>query len=90
MTEAAKDQLSYEFETVLSDESLAIFIRNLKEFDHLFSDMMTRKVDFNIKLDIHGDKGELNVARLSFDSFERPKKEQEKITSKASKKGIAR
>jgi hypothetical protein len=65
-------------DVINNEESLAIFLRAMKKFDSSFCDVMVTGVDFNLKIEIHGNKGELIHCRVYNDSFERPKKYQGK------------
>lgn len=58
------------------DESLAMFMRQLKDFDRRFCDMMTSGNDFTIRLEVQGNKGKLEHARVHFESFERHEGEE--------------
>jgi len=61
------------YETVLGDdESLALFLNKMKQFDQQFCDLMTEGQDFTLKLEIRGDKGRLLHCRVYSDSFDRP------------------
>ncbi len=55
------------------DESLVIFLRELSRFERCFCDMMVGGYDFTLKLEIHGNRGQLIHCRVIPDSFARPK-----------------
>ena len=54
-------------------ESLDIFLRQMGKFDRDFCDLMASGVDFTIRLEIHGNNGEMIHCRVQNDGFERPK-----------------
>lgn len=54
------------------DESLAVFMRNMAKFDRYFCELMATGVDFNIRLEVHGDEGKLRHCRVLSDGFDRP------------------
>ena len=60
------------YENVLTDESLAIFLRKMTQFDQRFCDHMIAGDDFTLRLEIHGDAGKMCHCRVHSDSFERP------------------
>lgn len=55
------------------EESLAIFLRCVKRFDQHFCDAMASGEDFTLRLEIHGNKGQLIHCRVNRDGFERPR-----------------
>lgn len=55
------------------EESLAIFLRGMRDFDRAFCDKMFSGVDYNLKLEVHGNKGRLIHCRVYSDRFERPR-----------------
>lgn len=62
-----------QYREVLKDEShLALFLRNMADFDKRFCDMMVAGRDFNIRLEIHGNVGKLLYCRVHSDSYDRP------------------
>ena len=54
------------------DESLANFLAAMSDFDSRFCAAMVAGADFTLKLEIHGDKGEMIHARVTSDVFRRP------------------
>lgn len=54
------------------DESLAIFLRAMAKFDHFFCSAMAQREDFTLKMEVHGNHGQLIHARVQMDGFERP------------------
>jgi len=59
---------------ILKDEkSLKEFIAALRDFNQAFCDAIVSKVDFSIKLEVRGEKGEMLFARVDTNSFRRPK-----------------
>jgi hypothetical protein len=61
-------------EVIKDDESLAIFIRSMSKFEKSFCEAMVAGIDFTMKMEIHGNKGELIHCRVYNDGFERPKR----------------
>jgi len=58
-------------EVLSDDESLAVFLRNMAKFDRHFCELMQTKVDFTIKLEVHGTCGKLIHCRVNSDGFDR-------------------
>ncbi len=54
------------------DESLAVFLRSMSEFDQEFCDEMASGSDFTLRLEVRGDKGKLVHCRVNTDRFNRP------------------
>jgi hypothetical protein len=73
-------------EVLKSDESLAIFLRNLARFDRQFTELIASGVDFTIRLEVHGNAGRLNHCRVYIDGFERPPGSNEADIGRKSKK----
>lgn len=65
-----------------NDESLAKFLRCMSKFDKAFTDLMVDGSDFTLKLEIHGNAGEMLHARVSYDSFERPRGVERRVDAK--------
>lgn len=63
------------------DESLALFLRNMAKFDKSFCDLMAAGVEYTLRLEIHGNKGELIHVRVNHDGFDRPKGSQKRLRS---------
>lgn len=64
---------SCNFRDVLTgDESLKIFLRAMAKFERRFCDSMASGEDFTIKMEVHGNKGEMIHCRIVNDEFERP------------------
>ena len=59
-------------------ESLDLFMGALAKFDRRFCEAMHTGVDFTLKMEIHGNDGQLLHARVLDDSFSRPKGKVEK------------
>jgi hypothetical protein len=76
------------YRDVLSDnESLAKFLRTMAKFDKAFTDLMVDGSDFTLKLEVHGNAGEMLHARVGFDSFERPRGVERRVDAK-SRQGV--
>ena len=67
-------------EVLKSDESLEVFIRNLKQFDHDFCDLMCENRDFTLRLEVRGNKGKMIHCRISRDHFDKPESNNGKST----------
>jgi hypothetical protein len=65
------DENSYR-DALKDDESLAIFLRNMKDFDGRFCELMASGREFTLRLEVHGSKGKMIHCRVDSDSFERP------------------
>ncbi len=55
-----------------NDASLALFLAAMHDFDSAFCDAMASGTDFTLRLEIHGDRGEMIHARVQDDQFRRP------------------
>lgn len=60
-------------EALQDDESLALFLRNMREFQQTFIDMVVSRRDFTLKLEVRGDLGKLLHCRVSKDHFDKPR-----------------
>ncbi len=64
-----------DYADLLKDEdSLMLFLRNVREFDQAFTDMIVGGMDFTLRLEVRGNKGKMVHCRVSRDYFERPEK----------------
>ncbi len=54
------------------NESLALFLRQMRKFDSYFCELMFSGVDFTLKMEVHGNKGNMIHCRVDNLSFERP------------------
>lgn len=71
------------YREILSDnESLAIFLRAMSKFDGYFCAAMVGGEDFNLRIEVKGNQGELIHCRVVNDGFERPKAVEKKILEK--------
>ncbi len=69
-----KDEFEH-FRKLLSDEeSLALLLRGLAEFDKDFTSAIKREDQFTIKLEVHGNRGKLIHCRSSNDALSRVEK----------------
>ena len=68
------------------DESLAIFLRAMAKFDRQFCELMAAGVDFTLRMEIHGNCGEMIHCRVYSDGFERPSG----VEARVERKGKAR
>jgi hypothetical protein len=57
---------------VPDDESLKRFLATLADFDQRFCNAMASGTDFTLRIEIHGDAGELLHCRVNDDCFRRP------------------
>ena len=61
------------------DQSLAIFLRNLRDFDRHFCELMAKGVDFTLTMQVRGNKGELLHVKVEPLSFDRPNGVEKRI-----------
>jgi len=59
-------------ETLKDEKSLASFLRQMAKFDRRFCEAMAAGEDYTMKLEVHGNKGELLHCRVLSDEFDRP------------------
>jgi len=57
----------------------------MQRFDQHFCDLMAAGVDFNLRLEVHGNKGELIHCRVYHDGFERPSGVEARVDRKKQK-----
>jgi len=55
------------------DESLAVFMRAMRQFDQRFCDVMSEGQEFTLRMEVHGVKGNLLHARVFSDGIDRPR-----------------
>ncbi len=65
------------------DKSLAIFLLNMKKFDQCFCNMMAAGVDFTLRFEVRGNKGELIHCRVQEDGFDRPPGVEKRVGDKS-------
>lgn len=82
MTSPSKSQPTNYRQALPDDQSLAVFLRKMAEFDKAFCDAMARGDDYTLRLEIRGNCGELIHARVHNDSFARPAGVEKRIESK--------
>lgn len=70
-------------EALKDDESLAQFLSALRDFDRAFCDAMMAGVDFTLKLEVHGNLGEMIHARVQDDRFRRPSGVERRVEKKS-------
>lgn len=69
------DQLAKYKEALPDNEQLKTFLRNVREFDELFCDLMNRGADFTLSLEVRANKKEGVVqCHTRYDKFDRPSK----------------
>jgi len=66
-------------EVLTDQESLKEFIAAMKDFNQAFCDAMADGVDFSIKLEAHGNCGELIHAKVDANRWRRPKGVEKRI-----------
>ena len=59
-------------EIIKAEEDLDKFLKTLGKFNQRFSEHMFDRVDFTLKLEVHGAAGRLLHCRVSSDHFDRP------------------
>lgn len=64
-----------DYESVFGDdtEALEIFQRNLARFNRFFCENMASGNDFTLKLEVHGNKGDMTHCRTTNDTWDRPR-----------------
>jgi len=62
-------------------ESLASFLRCMKQFDHAFCEAMAEGTDFTLALEVRGDQHKLIHSRVKTDRFDRPVEKSKKTLS---------
>ena len=72
------------YRSVLKDaDSLEIFLRNMADFDRYFCELMAKGRDFTLKMEVHGNKGELIHVKVDPLSFDRPAGVEKRIEEKS-------
>ena len=71
MPKVESNQKSYR-DVLQDNESLAVFLRSLAEFDAEFTKRMFDGKDFTIRLEVRGNKNELLHARVYAEAIDRP------------------
>lgn len=59
-------------EALKDDESLALFLRRMRDFDEAFCKNMNEGLDFTLKIEVHGNNRRLIHCRVYDDRFDRP------------------
>ena len=71
------------FREILSDnESLATFMKSMRDFESAFCRAMYDGSDYTLKLEVHGAKGNMIHSRVVDDSFHRPRATKIKVPVK--------
>jgi len=78
-------KLSRYREAIKDDESLAVFLRNMSDFEQYFCDLMAKGLDFKLVMEVHGNKGELLHVKVEPKSWDRPAGVEKRVEDK--KKG---
>lgn len=60
------------FQSVLKNDSLAVFIESMGDFDKQFCDLMMSGNDFTLRMEVHGNCNKLLHARVYRDHIRRP------------------
>ncbi len=65
--------VSTDYRSFLREEdTIAMFLRAMAKFDRAFCDAISSKEDFTLRMEVHGNQGELLHVRVINDGFERP------------------
>ena len=64
------------------DESLAVFMKNMRKFDTLFCEFMGAKNEYTLRLESHGTAGRMVHCKVVSTSCERPRSTQRAIQGK--------
>lgn len=75
---SSNQETSYR-DVLKDDESLAVFLRNMAEFDEAFCRKMAGGRDFTLKLEVRGNLGELIHCRVCEDHFDRPPEANKRV-----------
>lgn len=70
-------------EVLRDDQSLEIFMRNMEDFDQYFCELMSKGVDFTLKMEVRGNKGELIHVKVDPLRFDRPSGVEKRIEEKS-------
>ena len=73
-------------QTIENDEALTLFMASVGEFDRAFCDSMASGEEFTIKLEVHGNRGELIHVRVQDDAFRRPCGVERRVEKKSAKR----
>lgn len=74
-------------EVLADDESLSKFLRSMAKFDKAFTDLMVDGSDFTLRMEVHGNAGEMLHVRVGYDSFERPRGVERRVSAKVGRCG---
>ncbi len=69
--------MSKRLQDILKNDSLDLYVTQMNKFNQAFVDHISEKQDFNLKLEIKADKGELVHCRVDLISFHRPNGKRE-------------
>ena len=64
------------------DESLKLVLKKMAEFDKKFCELILKRTDFTLRLEVRGNAGEIVHVRLNADDVARPKGSQSRIDKK--------
>ena len=62
-----------DIDKVLTEESLKEFMSAMYDFNQAFCDAIASEVDFTIKVEVRGNKGEMYHAKVDNSRWRRPK-----------------
>lgn len=60
-------------DVLTDDESLTKFLAAIEKFNREFCECIIEGLDFTLRIEVHGDKGKMNHARVYCESFRRPR-----------------
>lgn len=75
-------------EIIRNDESLALFMRKMRDFDQLFCDFMAKETEFNLQFEVRGNMKEILHVRVSTNDREQPKGAQKRIDARIDKEAV--
>jgi hypothetical protein len=59
---------------VQDDDDLKLFETNIGKFNRKFCDAMSDKSDFTLELQVKGNRGKIDVCKITYNEFDRPEK----------------
>ena len=72
-------------DVVGDDESLMLVMESIQEFNDYFCKFMVNRADFTLRLEVHGNVGEILHCRAYIDVRKQPKVSQKRIDKKSNR-----
>ena len=73
-------------DAIKDDESLRLFLDSMSEFNRAFCDRWAIGDVFTLKLELHGNRGELLLVREHNDGFKRPPGVENRVLKKSDRR----